>query len=187
MPLHRGLLVSCKRNFENSASSEIHFALVSKLKIDKSKIHVSRTGISGLLTVKLDAELDFDKIMEELIALEDENSFFMHCLKVRPVQRTTNSDIEHIQKVGLDLAKNIVGKFRITITKRHSTLSSKEIITAIASNIDNKVDLENPDWILLVEILANKAGISIIKPHFIYSTKKAFDENEENEINWFLN
>jgi tRNA(Ser,Leu) C12 N-acetylase TAN1 len=34
----------------------------------------------------------------------------------------------------------------------------------VAEIIDNPVDLENPDWVVLVEILGSETGVSVIKP-----------------------
>ena len=62
--------------------------------------------------------------------------------------------------------------YRISIEKRNSELSSKEIITKIANKIKNKVSLEFPDKVLLIEILGNKTGVSILKKSDILSTEK---------------
>ena len=58
--------------------------------------------------------------------------------------------------------------FRITVEKRHSVLSTDNIIAAIASKIANRVQLKNPDWIVLVEIIGAFAGVSILKPDQIF-------------------
>ena len=60
--------------------------------------------------------------------------------------------------------------FRITIEKRHSSLESLDIINAIASRIERRVDLENPDWIVLVEILAAQTGLAVIRQDEIFSS-----------------
>ena len=62
--------------------------------------------------------------------------------------------------------------YRISIEKRNSDLSSKEIITKIANQIKNKVSLEFPDRIVLIEILGNKTGISILKKSDVLSIEK---------------
>ena len=62
--------------------------------------------------------------------------------------------------------------YRITVEKRHSVISTKEIIDAIADKIDNKVSLEKFDWIILIEIIGNKTGISILKENDVLSTQK---------------
>ncbi len=62
--------------------------------------------------------------------------------------------------------------YRITVEKRHSVISTREIIDEIANKITNKVSLEKFDWMILIEILGNKTGISILKENDILSTQK---------------
>jgi tRNA acetyltransferase TAN1 len=62
--------------------------------------------------------------------------------------------------------------YRISIEKRNSDLSSKEIITKIADKIKNKVSLEFADKIILIEVLGNKTGISILKKSDVLSIEK---------------
>ena len=51
-------------------------------------------------------------------------------------------------------------------------MSSKEIITKIADKIKNKVSLEFPDKVILIEILGNKTGVSILKKVDVLSIEK---------------
>jgi tRNA acetyltransferase TAN1 len=60
--------------------------------------------------------------------------------------------------------------FRITVERRNTSLRSSEIIATVGSEIDNRVDLENPDWIVLVEIIAKLVGISVLRPNEIFSS-----------------
>jgi tRNA acetyltransferase TAN1 len=62
--------------------------------------------------------------------------------------------------------------YKISIEKRSSDLSSQEIISKIANKIKNKVSLEFPDKIILIEILGNKTGISILKKTDVLSVEK---------------
>ena len=97
-----------------------------------------------------------------------------YCKRIIPIQKVVESKIEEIEKRVTELSNQILGEetYRISIEKRNSNLSSKEIITKIANNIKNKVSLEFPDRILLIEILGNKTGISILKKSDILSTEK---------------
>jgi tRNA acetyltransferase TAN1 len=52
-------------------------------------------------------------------------------------------------------------------------MSSNEIITEVAKIFPNKVSLNQPDWVILIEILADKTGISILKENEIFSLDKA--------------
>jgi tRNA acetyltransferase TAN1 len=49
-------------------------------------------------------------------------------------------------------------------------LRSSEIIATVGSEINNRVDLENPDWIVLVEIIGKLVGISVLRPKEIFSS-----------------
>ncbi|MBT4535702.1 MAG: RNA methyltransferase, partial [Nitrosopumilus sp.] len=62
--------------------------------------------------------------------------------------------------------------YRISIEKRNSNISSKEIITKIANKIKNKVSLDFPDKIILIEILGIMTGVSILEKSDILSLEK---------------
>ena len=49
----------------------------------------------------------------------------------------------------------------------------KDKITEVAKIFPNKVSLNQPDWVILIEILADKTGISILKENEIFSLDKA--------------
>lgn len=52
---------------------------------------------------------------------------------------------------------------------------------------ENKVDLSNPDFEIVFEIVADKVGYSIIEPKYVYSTILSNSINEQKEdYNWFL-
>jgi len=59
------------------------------------------------------------------------------------------------------------------VRKRHTTLSTKEIVETVARNIDRKVDLENPDKMVLIEILGELTGVSVIAPSDVLSVERA--------------
>ena len=91
-----------------------------------------------------------------------------------PIQEMTKTSINDIKNKSLELSQKI-GKdenYRITVEKRNSDISSRELISSIAENIDRKVSLDNPDWILLIEVLGNDSGISLIKEDDILSVEK---------------
>jgi tRNA acetyltransferase TAN1 len=45
-----------------------------------------------------------------------------------------------------------------------------EIVKAIAGQVSNKVDLENPGWVILVQILGRLTGLSVLRPTQIFSS-----------------
>ena len=62
--------------------------------------------------------------------------------------------------------------YRITVEKRQSSLHTSEIISNIADSLSNKVSLENSDWEIIIQVLRNKTGISIIPPNTILSVNR---------------
>lgn len=164
------LIITCPRHFEEEASKEIQ-KIISEFGDNQSTITI--TDMPGILTADTILEpLDIIKKLREKII--DEPWSVRYCLRVIPIQDNCTTDINEITK---KILKNILGvkaddSYRITIEKRNSNISSEEIISKIAKNIPNKVSLDNPDWVLLVEIIGKKAGIAIIPNNMILSVEK---------------
>jgi tRNA acetyltransferase TAN1 len=93
-------------------------------------------------------------------------------MRVIPVSIVAPAQIDEITRAVDTISEKIhkEDKFRVTVEKRHSSLESKGIIDAIASNIPHKVDLENPDWIVMVQILGSQAGVAVLRPDEIFSS-----------------
>jgi tRNA acetyltransferase TAN1 len=60
----------------------------------------------------------------------------------------------------------------VMIEKRQTKLHSKEIISTVTSDLDMKVNLDNPNWIILIQIINRLAGISILRANQIFSSVK---------------
>lgn len=187
MPLYPGLLISTERNGEKSASSEIHFVLTNKLDINEHLFRVRWTRVSGLVTVKLDDSLNGHQLIRKMMDLEKEEPYFMHCLKIRPVDRVIPAEIEKVV-TAIEAEKiDRQGSFRITVNKRHTPLSSMDLIEPIAELFgDYEVDLEQPDWEIWIEVVADQLGYAIIEPELVFSTDLAYVDDDENVTNWFL-
>lgn len=191
MPIYSGLLISSKRNFEASASSEIQYTLVEKIGIAKNLIKIANTGISGLISVKLSGR-DPLEVVEELSKLEVTDAYFIHCLKIKPIQfvikikeESNFDDLKEIITTKI-VDDDITSSYKIQIVKRHSKIQSNELISMIAPMIPNPVDLTHPKWIIQIEIIADNLAISKIKPEHIFSSKLAFDDKVDSSENWFL-
>ncbi|MFW9931112.1 MAG: THUMP domain-containing protein, partial [Candidatus Thorarchaeota archaeon] len=52
--------------------------------------------------------------------------------------------------------------FRVTVRRRHTSLENMEVVSAIASVVDRKVDLDKPDKTVWIEIVGELTGISIL-------------------------
>ncbi len=170
------LLVTCARNLEIETKNEIGKILDE---IDGQESEVLNVGMRGILMVNTNIEpskiIDWvkDKVVEEPWLIR-------YCLRMIPIQSVTETEMSKITKEVIKL-KDVIQQndsYRITIEKRNTDMSSNEIITEIAKIFPNKVSLNQPDWIVLIEILGNKTGISILKENEIFSLDKAKRESD---------
>ena len=165
------LLVTCARNLETETKNEIGKILDE---IGDQESEVLNVGMRGILMVNTSIEpskiIDWvkDKVVEEPWLIR-------YCLRMIPIQSVTETDMSKITNDVIKL-KDVIQQndsYRITIEKRNTDMSSTEIITEIAKIFPNKVSLNQPNWIVLIEILGNKTGISILKENEIFSLDKA--------------
>ena len=164
------LIITCARHLEPETEEEI-LGILEELGDEDAKVAI--TSMSGILTAdtKLEPTFVTNKIREKIL---DEPWSIRYCLRIIPIQSFIETEIDMIikevsAKIGLILKNET---YRILIEKRNSNISSQEIISKIANNIKNKVSLDFPNKIILIEILGNKTGISIIKKVDLVSIEK---------------
>ena len=128
------------------------------------------TEIKGLLLAQ--TALDPFEVIEKLKKLVASEPWQLrYILRVLPVEKVVPTELDAIKQAAKDLAVKIGNdSFRITVEKRHSSLKSVEVIKAIASEIESKVDLENPDWVILVEIIEGQTGLSVLRQNQMFSS-----------------
>ena len=164
------LIITCARHLETETRQELMNILE---KIGDSEPTITITNMSGILTAetKLESIEVVKKIKEMLL---DEPWCIRYCLRIIPIQKITETKIESIEEEITDLIKLISNgeSYRISIEKRNSNISSQELISRVAKKIENKVSLEFPDKIILIEVLGNKTGIAIVKKEDILSVEK---------------
>lgn len=164
------LIITCARHLEPEAEKEIKEILKE---FGDSESRVSITNMSGILTAETSLEpIQVVRKMKEMLL--DEPWSIRYCLRVIPIQKVIETKIEEIEKMITYISEQISNDetYRISIEKRNSDISSQEIITKIANKIKNKVSLEFPDKVVLIEILGSKAGISVLKKSDVLSTEK---------------
>ena len=164
------LIITCARHLEEDTEEELRDILDE---LGDSEIEVSISDMSGILTAqtKLDP-IEVVKKMKEILL--DQPWSIRYCLRIIPIQKVIETKIELIEMVISNIANQILDgeTYRILIEKRNSDISSKEIITKIAHEIKNKVSLDFPDRIILIEVLGGMTGISILKEVDILSIEK---------------
>jgi tRNA acetyltransferase TAN1 len=133
----------------------------------------SKTGVRGLIAAR--TALDPCEVIEKFKAILHERPYeFRYALRIIPVEKVVQTDLEAIGLEAADMAAEIGENesFRVTVEKRFTTLHAKEIVEAVASRIQRRVDLEKPDKVLLVEVVGKLTGVSLIKPDLILSVPK---------------
>src|SRR5574337_716421 len=134
---------------------------------------IGKSSFSGI--VWIDTRIDpFDVIAEIKKITLDEPWKMRYCHRFIPIRQSVSSSLENIVesvRTQIKLMKD-TDSYRITIEKRGSDISSKELIDSIADIIPNKVSLESYDWNVMIQIMGGIVGISILKEDDIISTLK---------------
>lgn len=137
---------------------------------------VKRTIAEGIIGVK--TRLNSREVIYGLRRLFDEDPFvFQYTLKWVPVDLWTFSDMDSM-KEGVRKLRNRIHageRWRMIVEKRRYGLHHKiEVIRELADLIDEKVDLENPEKILRVDIIGRYSGISVLTPQEVFSVAKLY-------------
>ena len=165
------LIITYARNLELETKKEIKKILGE---LDEQEPEILNVGMRGILAVNtiIKPSKIIDWVKNKII---EEPWLIRYCLRIIPIQSTTETEIDKIKQSVIKL-KDVIQKndsYRITIEKRNTSISSNEIITEIAKIFPNKVSLNQPDWIILIEILGSKTGISILKDDELFSLDKS--------------
>jgi tRNA acetyltransferase TAN1 len=164
------LILTCPRHFEEEAKEEL-MNICNEFGDENPEFSI--TNLPGIITGKTSLNpIDvIQKIREKIL---DEPWSIRYCLRLIPIQSVCDTNINEIN----EKIQNKIGVFkpeesyRITIEKRNFKISANEIISEVAKNIPNKVSLDNPDWVVLIEIIEEKTGIAVIPNNSILSVEK---------------
>jgi len=165
------LIITCARSLESETKNEISKILGE---LGDQEPEILNVGMRGILMVNTIIEPSKiigwvrNKIVEEPWLIR-------YCLRIIPIQSITETNIDKIKQNVIKLKDSIQknDSYRITIEKRNTSISTNEIITEVAKIFPNKVSLNKPDLIVLIEILGDKTGISILKDSELFSLDKS--------------
>ena len=161
------LIVSTFRFKEEDAEDEV-LELLDKFGDPAAESEIIEIKGMVLVQTSLDSLTIIDKL-KELVTSEPWQVRYI--LRVLPIQVVVPTGLDTISHAASELITKI-GKdtFRVTVEKRHNSIGSMQIIKAIADRINNKVDLENPDWVILVQVLGGRSGVSVLRPNQVFSS-----------------
>jgi len=164
------LLATTSRGNEDEACSELWYLLGQ---VGDSAPTVNKTGVAGLIAAKT-AFNPFEVIAKFREILHERPYEFRYIFRAIPIEKVVRTDLGEIKRVAREFSSKIGENetFRVTVEKRFTETSTKDIIEAAATEIERKVDLNNPNKILLIEVIGGLTGISLIKPDDILSAMK---------------
>ncbi|MDH5807352.1 MAG: THUMP domain-containing protein [Candidatus Methanomethylicaceae archaeon] len=163
------IILTSRRGNENQCSKE--FIILAK-KIGY-EVDIDRTKFSGVLLCKIEGDpIEFVRKARKII--EEDPWRFRYIQRIIPIQWILDFNSLKERAKSIEIPEGC--SFKVVVNKRGSEISSKEIIETIASFINRKVDLENPDYIIQIEIIENYIGMSIIKKEDIISIPKIQEE-----------
>ena len=175
------LIASTYRHREEDAQNELHGILEL---FGDPKPASDITELVGILVGRTVLEpIEVVKRIKKLV--RNEPWRVRYILRLLPIEIAfTEEGLDSITTAVTRLTSKMkkLETFRITVERRNTLLRSSEIIANVASIIENKVDLENPDWIVLVEIIGKLAGISVIRPDEMFSS--VIEKRHDDDLTW---
>jgi len=165
------LIITCARNLESETKNEIKKIFDE---LGDQEPEILNVGMRGILMV--DTIIEPSKIIDWVRnKIVEEPWLIRYCLRIIPIQSITETNIDKIKQNVIKLKDSIQknDSYRITVEKRNTSISTNEIITEVAKIFPNKVSLNKPDLIVLIEILGDKTGISILKDSELFSLDKS--------------
>lgn len=164
------LLVSSARGTEEEANQEMQYLLRELGDPTPTTDFVPVSGLTVART-KLDPIMVISGLRR---VLKHKPWEFRYILKVKPVEQVVPCEISAIGDAVVKRIKKVRPSetFRVSLEKRRNQISSREIIDAVAQRIPRKVELRTPDKIVLIEVMGNIAGVSIISPRSILGIER---------------
>jgi len=163
--------VSTSRYNETNAKAELWFTLL--ICGDNYPI-ISDLEFSGLIAALTSLNIN-EAIQKIKSILKHDYNFFQYILKIIPIDFVCETNINEIKSIIEKNYRKFINKkesFMIQLKRRKNELIDRDsFIDVVARNIDNPVDLKNPDKIIRVELLGNSCGIAFLKNTDILSFK----------------
>lgn len=152
------LLVTFDPVHTESAKSEID-NLLKEIK-EKAKVVKAEEGLAEI------SAGDAKALIKKIVALAKKNiDKFNYTFNWWPIDKWCKVEVKEMQKVIGDLQKNIKAteKWKLELAKRKTEKDyGKDIIIKLTEVVDKpKVDLNNPDKVIKVEIIGDKAAVSV--------------------------
>ncbi len=165
-PNYSFFIATTFRGCEEKAMSEIRKTF---LKADTNILKISKTASPGLLVGT--AENSISEIIPDLRRIIEEEPWqIRYILRIVPLELIVNS-LDRLPEQIKRLTARIPpdSSFRVTVEKRNSTIDSNDLIRNVAKIVLNPVDLDNPKWIIMIQIIGKWVALGVLEPREILS------------------
>jgi len=163
------LLVSYDPSHAGGAKNEVE----SLLKIAKVKAKYLPSKIDGVFMLRVADPKKLCKTLNKQKTALKKTQFVYHWI---PIEKWTNSSVGAMEKVVSSLGKKIgqKEKWKMNLNKRlWDKVHTTELIIKLTDKIDRpNVDLSKPQKIIQVEIIKDKAGLSLLTPEEVVDIPK---------------
>ena len=181
MEEYLGLLISSARTLERNASSEMYYLFTEILDYEEVKVSPVKE-ISGLSLAKIskDPILAVEEVQK---IIENDASVLRYVLKIVPIQYRISTSYENFEAASSTFSSQIKDEdtWKISLRRRHTTISREDIITSIASKITRgKVLLDNPAYYVIVEVLGKWTYLALSPIPELSVTKYLPEESEDD-------
>lgn len=159
------LLVTHDSSHAGSAKEEVEKALKSI----RQKAKFLKSDVDGVFKLRVGNP---KKIVKSLSKLKNKKGMFEHTFHYVPIEKWTTSNIKAMQKEIKKLQGGIkkTEKWKMDLHKRHFEMPSTELIMKLTEVIDKpKVDLNNPQKIIEVQIMDKRTGLALLNKDEILS------------------
>jgi tRNA acetyltransferase TAN1 len=164
------LIATTERINTSAASSQLWINLRA---VGDPEPKVNRTKISGIIQAMTTIDpVEAVYSLREHMTKEPER--YDKLFRILPIINWVPTSIDKIVDEVITQKSKVEKNetFGVVLEKRKTNLGRVELIEPIAAVFDNEVDLDNPDWVVLIEVMGNVTGVSIIKPEAIFNVQK---------------
>ena len=164
------ILATTEKITMSAASSQLWMNLRA---IGDPEPKVSRSRIKGIVMAETTLN-PIEAIIKLREHMESDVDRYERLFRIFPIVARVPTEVEDI----VEEVKRQAGvieegqKFRITLEKRETEFRSLEIIDPVAAIVDRGVDLNNPDWVILIEVMGKMTGISVMPPEGMLNVQK---------------
>lgn len=166
------LLLSCRRFQEAESCHELQ-RIVDEDEALSSIEWCKMTGISSLVVAQVSG--DAHEFVKQLAKVARRTPWtFQDLLKIVPIDLVVETNLKAIRAGSKKLAKGMPknATFRVNLHRRDTDIDRDTLLHEVAIRFPGKVDLENFDWIVVIETLGPVTGLALLKPSEIVTMRR---------------